>query len=146
MTHACTFFGHRDAGKEVEPVLRATLTDLIENRSVTLFCVGNQGGFDNVVEKTLRSLKAQDHRIRQYTVLAYLPQDRQEKPEPDTLFPEGLEFIPKKYAVAWRNRWMIEHADIVIIYVKRPFGGAARFKEVALKKGKEVVELADPVK
>ena len=141
--YACTFFGHRDAGKEVEPILRMTLIDLIENRRITLFYVGNQGGFDNMVKKTLRSLQRQNYRIRQYTVLAYLPQDRQEEPETDTLFPEGLEFIPKKYAISWRNRWMIEHADIVITYVKRPFGGAAQFKEVALKKGKEVVELAD---
>ncbi len=37
-----TFFGHRDAPKEIEPTLRTTLIDLIENRNATDFYVGTQ--------------------------------------------------------------------------------------------------------
>ena len=30
----CTFFGHKDTPKEIEPTLRSTLIDLIENKNV----------------------------------------------------------------------------------------------------------------
>ncbi|MBR5428396.1 MAG: hypothetical protein IK118_08605 [Clostridia bacterium] len=142
--YACTFFGHRDAGKEAEPILRSTLIDLIENRQTTLFYVGNQGGFDSMVENALQALIKQNYEIRRYTVLAYLPQGRRAGDAgADTLYPEGLESVPKQYAISWRNQWMIGHADVVITYVKRPYGGAAQFKEIALRSGKEVIELAD---
>jgi len=35
----CTFFGHRTVPKEIEPTLRSTLLDLIENYDVKLFYV-----------------------------------------------------------------------------------------------------------
>ena len=36
----CTFFGHKDTPKEIEPTLRSTLIDLIENKNVNVFYVG----------------------------------------------------------------------------------------------------------
>ena len=39
----CTFFGHRDTSKEIEPMLKSALTDLIENKRVDMFYVGNEG-------------------------------------------------------------------------------------------------------
>ena len=47
--NACTFFGHRDTPKNIEPILQSTLIDLVENKEVDLFFVGNQGAFDNLV-------------------------------------------------------------------------------------------------
>ena len=37
----CTFFGHKDTPKEIEPTLRSALIELIENKNVTVFYVGN---------------------------------------------------------------------------------------------------------
>ncbi len=52
----CTFFGHRTVPKEIEPTLRSTLLDLIENYDVKLFYVGNHGGFDAMVRRVLKEL------------------------------------------------------------------------------------------
>ena len=41
----CTFFGHRYVPQKIEPTLRSTLIDLIENHGVDLFYVGNHGEF-----------------------------------------------------------------------------------------------------
>jgi hypothetical protein len=60
----------------------------------------------------------------------------------DTVFPEGLEKIPPRFAISKRNRWMIEHSDYVVTYVRHSFGGAAQFKALAEKKGKKAIELA----
>ena len=55
--NTCCFFGHRDTPSEISDKLERTITDLIENKSVDYFYVGNQGGFDNMVRNTLRKLK-----------------------------------------------------------------------------------------
>ena len=75
-------------------------------------------------------------------VLAYLPR----KTDPFfeayyTVLPEGIETVPRRFAIDYRNKWMVEHSDIVITYVERPFGGAAEFKALAEKEGKKIVEL-----
>lgn len=68
----CIFFGHRYVQKEIEPMLRSTLIDLIDNHDCRLFYVGNQGGFDAMVTRVLWELSNR-YPIRAYTVLAYLP-------------------------------------------------------------------------
>jgi len=37
---------------------------------------------------------------------------------------------------------MVENSQYVVTYVTRTFGGAAQFKELAIKKGKTVIEIA----
>lgn len=54
----------------------------------------------------------------------------------DTMLPDGIEKIPKRFAIPWRNKWMIDRADYVLTYVTRPFGGAAQFSALAKSKGK----------
>ncbi|MBQ3084448.1 MAG: hypothetical protein IJC46_03225 [Clostridia bacterium] len=137
----CTFFGHKDTPNKIEPLLRAALIDLIEKQRVSLFYVGNQGSFDRMVRKVLRELKALYPQIDYAVVLAYLP----EKPNPqedysDTIYP--LEGVPPKFAIDRRNHWMIDHSDFVVSYVWKPWGGAAKFKGIAEKKGLQVLNLA----
>ena len=42
----CTFFGHKDTPQNILPVLRTVIIDLIQNKNVDLFYVGNNGNFD----------------------------------------------------------------------------------------------------
>lgn len=71
----CTFFGHRNVHKEIEPILKSTLIDLIENHDVTTFYVGNQGGFDYLVKTVLKEL-SNNYSIDYFVVLAYLPREQ----------------------------------------------------------------------
>ena len=140
---SCTFFGHRDAPYDIEMPLRKILIDLITNQNVTMFYVGNQGAFDYIARMVLQSLQKEYTHIRSVVVLAYLPRDNQnEQNEVETLFPEGLELVPPKFAIDRRNKWMIAKADYVVTYVNR-LGGASRYKELADKQGKIVYNLAD---
>ena len=66
-----TFFGHKDTPKNIEPTLRSTLIDLIENKNVTVFYVGNNGNFDTMVRRQLEDL-SQSYSITYNVVLAYL--------------------------------------------------------------------------
>ena len=137
----CTFFGHRDTPPEIKPLLREVLLDLIQHQGVKQFYVGNQGNFDAMALRLLKEFE-KPYSITYDVVLAYLPK----KTEPFfeayyTILPEGIETVPPRFAIEYRNKWMIEHSDIVVTYVTRNFGGAAKFKKIAKRKEKTVVEL-----
>ena len=139
----CTFFGHKDTPKEIEPTLRSTLIDLIENKNVTVFYVGNNGNFDTMVRRQLENL-SQTYPITYNIVLAYLPTKKSEYDDyTNTIYPEGIETIPKRFAISYRNKWMVEQSDIVITYVVRTYGGAWQFKAMAERQGKLVIELSE---
>lgn len=138
-----TFFGHRYVQKEIEPMLRSTLIDLIENRGAELFYVGNQGGFDAMVTRVLRELSDR-YPIRAYTVLAYLPVGESVSSEDllPTILPDGIETVPRRFAISFRNRWMIAQSDYAVTHVTTHIAsGAAQFKALAEKQGKMVINL-----
>lgn len=141
----CTFFGHRYVPQKIEPTLRSTLIDLIENHGVDLFYVGNHGEFDAMVRRVLRELSAR-YSIKYYVVLAYMPEKQYEdrmEDYSDTILPEGIETVIKRFSINYRNKWMIERADIVVTYVVRDAGsGAAKFKKLAERERKKVIELS----
>ena len=139
----CTFFGHKDTPKEIEPTLRSTLIDLIENKNVNVFYVGNNGNFDTMVRRQLEDL-SQTYPIIYSVVLAYLPTEKNRYDNlTNTIYPEGLETVPKRFAISRRNKWMIQQSDIVVTYVAHNFGGAAQFKALAENKKKIIINLTD---
>ena len=138
-----TFFGHKDTPKEIEPTLRTTLIDLIENKNVIVFYVGNNGSFDTMVRRQLEDL-SNTYPITYSVVLAYLPTKKSEYDDfTNTILPEGIETVPKRFAISFRNKWMVEQSDVVVTYVTHSFGGAAQFKELAERQGKTVIELSE---
>ena len=139
----CTFFGHKDTPKEIEPTLRSTLIDLIENKNATVFYVGNNGNFDTMVRRQLEDL-SQTYPITYNVVLAYLPTKKSEYDDyTNTILPEGIETAPKRFAISYRNKWMTQQADTVVTYVTRTYGGAWQFKAMAERQGKLIIELSE---
>ena len=138
----CTFFGHRDCPEMIKPYLREVLTDLIINQEVDTFYMGNQRRFDGIVRCILRELEQVYPEIHYAVVLAYLPGKKNEYEDfCDTIFAEGIEAVHPRYAVEWRNRWMLQRADFVVTYIAHPWGGAAKFAEKAKREGKTVINL-----
>lgn len=142
----CTFFGHRDTPLEIKNLLRQVISESIEKQGVKRFYVGNQGNFDAMARSLLAEFE-QTHRIRYEIVLAYLPKKEDLHIAADhTILPDGIENVPPRFAIEYRNKWMIDHSDIVVTYVTRSVGGAAKFKEMAQKKKRTVIELQDSQK
>ena len=141
----CCFFGHRDTPSTVKADLIECITNLIENEGADSFLVGHQGAFDAIVLSVLRGLKAKYPHITYNVVLAYMPGPTEEYTyaEPmETMYPEGLESAPKKFAISWRNDWMLKNSDCCIAYVKHHFGGSGKFVEKAERQGKRIINLA----
>ena len=139
---ACTFFGHRECPDSIKPKLREALAELIENCGVNMFYVGHQGRFDSMVRSTLKALKAEYPHIDYAVVLAYPPaRGTGGMDYSDTLLPEGIETVHPRFAISWRNRWMLKQCDYVVCYVIHSWGGAAQFAEAAEKQKKQIVRL-----
>ena len=142
----CTFFGHRDCPETIRPKLRAALVELIEERGVDSFYVGNHGTFDRMVRSLLRELSERYPHIRYSVALAYVPQrwdEFDQRDFSDTMVPEGVETVPPRFAIAWRNKWMLREADYVVTYITHGWGGAAQYAEMAQRQGKTIIRLAE---
>ncbi|MBO5892618.1 MAG: hypothetical protein J6Q30_07930 [Oscillospiraceae bacterium] len=141
----CTFFGHRDCYSLDRAVLRNAIEDLIEQGAED-FLVGHQGRFDGMVHSCLKSLRGQYPHIRYSVVLAYLPTEKRVFEEfMDTVYPEGIEEIHPKYAIDWRNRYLIRQADVCLCYVNRAWGGAHKYACMAKCQGLRVINLGSAV-
>ena len=141
----CCFFGHRDTPETVKPDLVECITDLIVNEGADSFLVGHQGRFDAMVLSALKGIQKEYPHITYNVVLAYLPEKKEEYPyaEPwETMYPEGLESVPKKFAIDWRNNWLLQQADTVVCYVRHSFGGAGKFVDKAKRQKKRIINLA----
>lgn len=142
MENSCCFFGHRDAMDSIRSKLKEEIIRLIEEHGVNDYYVGNQGGFDSLVLSVMKELTVSYPQIRYSVVLAYLPDEKRTIPETNTIYPEGLERVPKRFCIARRNDWLIEHSRYVICYVAHITGGAAQFMEKARRKNRTVINIA----
>ena len=140
----CTFFGHHDCPRLVKPRLQTILIDLIENSGVDTFYVGNQGAFDAIVRTVLSELKQIYPHIHYTIVLAYMPQHNStlgKVHEANTILPAGIENVPRRCAIVWRNKWMLRQAEYVVAYVVHSVGGAAQFVQLAEHQGKTIMRI-----
>ena len=133
----CTFFGHSDCPETIYHFLKDNIENLIRHNESVCFYVGNQGRFDFLAVRALKELKTEYFNIDYRVVLAYLPEEDIE----NSIYPEGLELVPKRFCIDRRNRWMIEHSECVVVYVKRA-GGAKKYADIAEKRGVVVYNIA----
>ena len=141
----CCFFGHKDAPSSIYKKLEEAVETLIVERDVDSFLVGNQGQFDSMVLSVLRKMKGKYSQISYNVVLAYMPAEKDEwNPYEygETMLPEGIESVHPRYAISWRNKWMVNESDMVICYITHGWGGATRYVEMAVKKEKPIISLA----
>lgn len=139
-----TFFGHGDAPEAIHATVKSILKDLIEREGVDRFYVGDHGNFDRIVSRVLNELSGIYPQINCCIVLAYMPRAAKENDRRnfDTVLPHAVAAAMPRFAISKRNEWMMEKSDVIVTYVCRSFGGAAKYKEMAIKKGKRVIEIA----
>ena len=141
---SCCFFGHKDAPSEIQESLTEEIRQLIVHHNVSTFYVGNQGNFDSMALRALRKL-SEEYSVLYRVILAYLPENDtslQSVLSSETVYPEGIEKVPKQYAISWRNDWMLRRSQFIIAYVLHDFGGASTFVRKATRQGKKIINLA----
>ncbi len=129
---SCFFIGHRDAPESIRTDLTQAITELIEREQVQEFIVGSYGRFDQIVQVVLAEVKEQYPRITLGLLLSYHPALRNE-PLPlnftQTFYPEGMESVPKRYAIVRANYYMVDHSTHLIAYRRYPGSNTAKLVE-----------------
>lgn len=138
------FFGHGNAPSDLEPRIEQAVIQLIEGNENITFLVGTHGRFDAMVISVLKRLAPQHPNMNYHIILAYLPANKEDDRFEGlpTMFPEGIENVPKKYAISYRNDYMVKECDTVICYITHDWGGAWKFVHKAKKRGKAIINLA----
>ena len=142
----CALFGNRYVYENIDNRPETVLIELIENKKVKRLYVGNNGAFDRMAIAKLESLKRKYLHIEYTIVLAYLPANANEQSGniiADTIYPDGLELVPRRFAISKRNSWMIDQSEYVVTYVKNTTGCANKLKLMAIRKGKNVIDIAE---
>ena len=138
----CTFFGHSECYGLDTNLLKRAIEEIIF-KGVDTFYVGHQGYFDSLVLSCLKDLKNVYPYISFSVVLAYMPTKKYEVDIYDgySIYPEGLEIGPPKFAIERRNKWMIDQADYCLCYVDHTCGGAYKFAKQSKNKGLDVINM-----
>lgn len=145
-TNIISFFGHRNATNNIYDELIITIEDIIKNNKFIKFdfYLGGYGNFDRICLGALLELKRKYNNIKIILIYAYLPTKIDEYTEityDETLYPNGFEDKPKKFAITYRNKWIVENSDIIITYIHKDYGGAYDAYKYAKSKNKQIINL-----
>ncbi len=143
------FFGHADYIENNSDMQK--VMDLLEERVADLavdFFLGEYGNFDRFAYGCATKLKARHKNARLVFVTPYISEGYlqnhsgiKEGRFDEILYP-SIENVPPRYAILRRNRWIVDKADIVITHLMRKFGGAYKAYDYAIRKKKEVYNIA----
>ena len=141
----CTFFGHQIVDGDILDALYDAVRKVIEEYGVTTFWCGDKGEFDRLAASTVFKFKREHPDIEIVYVRAYLPTDGEKLSEfyDTSIYPEGLETVPRRFAISRRNLWMAKNCDIAITYINRDYGGAYQAYRTAKNKRKIVMNLGE---
>lgn len=134
---SCFFVGHREADERFLPLLTKTIERLIIEESVSYFYVGRYGGFDRIVSTAVTVVKKKYPPITLMLVLPYHPAERPiDTPYgfDGTYYPEGLENVPKRYAIVRANKIMVDTSDWLVAYVRHGASNSRKLLEYAVHK------------
>ena len=137
MGRVCVFIGHRDAPRAIWGRLLEAVESVIVHFQVTEFYVGGYGQFDSMAADAVRSMQLRYTEVRLYLIYAYLPVRRDDfitERYDGTIYPEGLESTPRRFAITKRNKWMVDQASAIIAYVDHDWDGAFQTLKYALNR------------
>ncbi|MDO5134194.1 MAG: hypothetical protein Q4D81_14615 [Eubacteriales bacterium] len=130
----CFFIGHRDIPPSILPKLQEAVERHITEYCVTEFVVGRYGSFDVLAAQTVREAKQRHPEIRLTLLLPYYdPTKPLELPAgfDGSLYPDGLERIPRRVAIIHANQYMIRHSNYLIAYDVGRIGNTRKLVEYA---------------
>jgi len=140
-----TFFGHTEftETKAIEDKIYSILDNINNNEQID-FYLGGYGRFDLFAYACAKKYKETHKNVKLIFVTPYISEKYINKrtDEYDEIIYPPLENKPNKYAILYRNQWMIKESDIVIVYVKYSVGGAYTAYTYAERIGKNTINLA----
>ena len=114
----CFFIGHRDAPESIYERLLSSVERHFSEYGVTDFVVGRYGNFDRLAARAVMEAKQRRSDVTLTLLMPYYRTDAELLPDgfDGSLFPDGLETVPKRAAILRANQYMIHHCDYLIAY------------------------------
>lgn len=136
-----TFCGHSNTpySDEIKQWLYQVVKELIE-QGAEKFYLGGYGNFDSMAASVVWSLKKKYSHIQSILVVPYLDKKIDTFNYDDKIYPP-LENVPRKYAIEHRNRWMVDNSDVIVVYVRHSWGGAAQMLKRAKRKELTIIRM-----
>ena len=140
-----SFCGHADFDKtkECEEKILAYLEEKICGEKV-VFYLGGYGDFDALALDCCKKYKRNHANVTIIFITPYITEDYQKNRlkylsnEYDGIIYPEIENKPLRFAITYRNRWMMERADVVICGIYHTSGGAYKSYLHAKKRKKTV--------
>lgn len=134
----CFFIGNRHTPSSIKQQLIDVVERHITEYGVTTFIVGHYGAFDFLVQNVLKELKKKYYNIKLYLLTPYAFNQLKEVPESfdGNYYPEGLETVPRPFAIAQANRLLLKYSDYLIAY-SHHIGNTQKFINYAQKREKK---------
>ena len=145
-----TFCGHSDYNetKEDERKILDFLTKNVGNAPAELY-LGGYGAFDLFAHKCGKIYQKEHSNVKLIFITPYITVSYQknhlknlEDMYDDIIYPQ-LENVPPKFAISYRNKWMIEKSDYVVACIDHSFGGAFTTYKYAKKCNKPILNLTN---
>lgn len=145
-----TFCGHAHFQEKEE--YRKKILDFLEERvgeQEAYMYLGDYGEFDSFAYDCCKRYKERHPKTSLVFVTPYFTQGYQknhleiQKLRYDLIVYPEIETKPPKFAIVYRNKYMVDCADCVVAFVNHSWGGAYNTYQYAKKKGKEILNLAD---
>ena len=124
---SCFFIGHRETSDAILPYIAESAERLIQEENVTIFYAGGYGNFDRLAGEAIIQLKKKYACIELFLVIPYHPADRPIETPPGydgTFYPDGMETVSRRYAIAKANRKMIDASSFLIAFVTHTVSNA----------------------
>ena len=140
---ACAIFGNMGSQTITESLLENYIERTFFEGHASTFLIGNNTEFDLLALTVLRRLNKSMPSLRYKVVPAFIPSRREmEFLRPEELAPvrEGKKLSRKK-AIRLRNRMMVQEADVVLAYIRRPFSPAGNAVRYAKRAGREIIKM-----
>ena len=144
-----TFCGHAQyvESEEDEQKILSLFTELIGDRPAKLY-LGNYGSFDAFAQRCGKKYQKTHPNVRLIFITPYITVndsknhlDHKKDLYDEILYP-GLEDKPLKFAISYRNKWVVEQADYVIAYITHAWGGAYQTYRHAQRKKKPLFNIS----
>jgi len=137
-----SFCGHSTFCKtaEIEEQLLAILQSQVGDATCEFYLDG-YGSFDSFARECCRKFQKEHPNASLVFVTPYLKIDKYQNGLYDNSVYPPIEDKPLKFAIVYRNKWMVEKADLVISYVDCQSGGAYRTYQHAKRKKKQIINL-----
>ncbi len=145
-----TFCGHSkyiETREDAQKII-SILTEIIGDDHAELY-LGGYGSFDAFARRCGKKYQETHPNTKLVFITPYITVDYQKNHleyeknlYDDIIYPE-LEKVPLKFAISYRNRWMVEKADCVIAYITHDFGGAYQTYKYAKKKKKQIFNISE---